>query len=115
MIARPAGRDTVWESGDWAAKTGLDMPGPRQTQEWAQSSLQYDFAAFREYAKAVYGATDDYLANVSDDGLDAEFETFAGKVPTGIFVGATGLWHTTSHSGEISALKGAQGLKGLPF
>lgn len=115
MIARPAGQDTVWESGDWAAKTGLDMPGPSQTQEWAQSGPQYDLAAFREYAQAVYAATDDYLANVSDDGLDAKIEAGRGEVPAGTWVGTTSLWHVVSHQGEISALKGVQGLKGLPF
>jgi hypothetical protein len=25
------------------------------------------------------------------------------------------LWHVCNHSGEIAALKGVQGLKGLPF
>ena len=115
MLARPAGRGTVWESGDWAAKTGLEMPGPMQTQEWAQSGPEYDLAAFREYARAVYAATDDYLANASDDDLDAEIETFAGKVPAGRYVGTACLWHVMSHQGEIAALKGVQGLKGLPF
>ena len=106
------GRGTVWESGDWATKTDRDAPEARQTQEGAQSGAQYDLAAFREYAQAVYAATDDYLANVSDDGLEAEVETFAGKTPAGTYVGTTCLWHVISHQGEISALKGAQGLKG---
>ena len=114
MVGRPAGRDPIWESGDWAAKTELDMPRA-QTQEWAQSAPEYDLATFREYAQAVYAATDDYLANVSDDDLDAEVETRAGKVPAANWVGATTLWHVMSHQGEISALKGVQGLKGLPF
>ena len=117
MIARPAGRSTVWESGDWAAKTGLDMSGPgaRQTQEWAQSSPQYDHAAFRAYAKAVHDATDDYLANVSDEGLESEFDAFGGKTSVARYLGTTCLWHVMSHQGESSALKGVQGLKGLPF
>ena len=114
MIGTPAGRNTIWESGDWAAKTGLDMPA-EQTQEWAQSAPEYDLATFREYSQAVYAATDDYLTNVSDDDLDAEVETFAGKVPAAKWVGTTSLWHVMSHQGEISAMKGVQGLKGLPF
>ncbi len=114
-IAGVAGRDRLWESDGWAAKTGLEIPGPAQTQEWAQSGASYDIAAFREYAQAVYAATDDYLSNVSDEALDAETQTGGGQMPVGRWVGAVGLWHVMSHQGEISALKGAQGLKGLPF
>ena len=115
MVSGPAGRESVWESGGWAAKIGLEMPGPRQSQEWAQSELSYDLAALREYAQAVYAATDDYLANLGDEELDREIETFAGTLPIGRYLGTTGLWHTISHQGEISALKGVRGLQGLPF
>jgi uncharacterized damage-inducible protein DinB len=114
-IAGVADRDRLWESGGWPSKTGLDMPGPMQTQEWAQSGPRYDLAAFREYAQEVYAATDDYLSNVSDDALDAETQAGGGKAPVARWVGAVGLWHVMSHQGEISALKGVQGLKGLPF
>ena len=111
MLALPTGRAKVWESDDWAAKTGLDMPSMRQTQEWAQSSPQYDLAAFREYAQAVYATTDDYLANISDDGLETEFEfePFVSKTSIARYVGTVCLWHVISHQGEIAALKGVQG------
>jgi uncharacterized damage-inducible protein DinB len=115
-MMRGAGRDgTVWESGGWAQKTGLGEMSPMQTQEWAQSLLDYDLAALREYAQAVYASTDTYLENLSDDDLAEEIETFAGKQPRARYLGTTCLWHITNHQGEISALKGVQGLKGLPF
>ncbi len=114
-IAGVSGRDRLWDSDGWAEKTGLDIPGPMQTQEWTQSGASYDLSAFREYAQAVYAATVDYLANVSDDALDAEAESGGGKMSVATWVGAVGLWHVMSHQGEISAVKGAQGLKGLPF
>lgn len=113
--AGTAGQEKVWDTGGWAEKTGLDTPNPRQTQEWAQSAPDYNLAAFREYAQAVYAATDAYFANVSDEDLDAEIDTFSGKQRAGIHIGALGLWHVMSHQGEIAALKGVQGLKGLPF
>jgi uncharacterized damage-inducible protein DinB len=109
------GSDRLWESGDWAAKTGLDIPGAAQTQEWTQSGAQYDLAAFREYAQAVYARTDDYLSNASDSELDADVPAGGGTMPAAKWLGAVGLWHVISHQGEMSALKGAQGLKGLPF
>ena len=114
-IAGAAGQDRLWESGDWSGRTGLEMPGPMQTQEWAQSGPSYDLAAFREYAAAVYAATDEFLANVTEEALDVEVNGAGGKVQLGRWVGAVGLWHVMSHQGEISALKGLQGLKGLPF
>ncbi|HJM74283.1 MAG TPA: DinB family protein [Dehalococcoidia bacterium] len=114
-IAGVDGSDRLWEAGDWAAKTGLDIPGAMQTQEWAQSGTFYDVAAFREYALAVYARTDEYLSNASDSDLDTEVAAGGGKMPAAKWVGAVGLWHVMSHQGEISALKGAQGLKGLPF
>ena len=114
-FARPAGHDTLWESGGWAAKTGLDIPGAFQNQDWTQSGVKYDMGAFREYPQTVYAQTDDYLANVSDETLDSEVEAGGGKMPLSRWVGAVGLWHVMSHQGEISPVKGAQGLKGLPF
>jgi hypothetical protein len=63
----------------------------------------------------MYAATDDFLATASDDALDAEVAAGGGKMPLGRWVGAVGVWHVMSHQGEISAVKGAQGLKGLPF
>ena len=113
--AAPAGRERLWESGDWANKMGFEMPGPMQSQDWAQSGVRYDLEAFREYARAMYAATDDFLATASDDALDAEVAAGGGKMPLGRWVGAVGVWHVMSHQGEISAVKGAQGLKGLPF
>ena len=115
MIAGAGRGDLVWKSGGWQEATGLADMSPMQTEEWAQSSPEYDFAAFREYAKAVYAAGDDYFAGLSDDDLVEEIDTFAGKMPRAQYLGTTCLWHVVNHQGEIAALKGVQGLKGLPF
>jgi len=114
-IARPAKRETLWDRDQWAEKTGLQMPGPMQTEEWARSGPSYDLARFRDYARAVYAATDEYLVSVSDDALSAEVSAAGGTMTVAKWVGAVGLWHLMSHQGEISALKGVQGLKGLPY
>ena len=115
-MMRGAGREgTVWESGGWSEKTGIGELSPMQTQEGAQSPQDYDLAAFREYAQAVYASTDAFLEGLSDDGLSEEIDTFGRKQPRGQYLGTVCLWHVTNHQGEISALKGVQGLKGLPF
>ena len=113
MIANAAGREPLWTSDGWAEKTGLNIES-RQTQEWART-VNYDIAVVRGYAKAVHQATNDYLANATDDELSREIETQMGTMPAAQFVGAIALWHIQSHQGEISALLGTQGKKGLPF
>ena len=114
MISGPTGGTAVYESAGFKDRAELAMPGPMQSQEWSQGTA-IDVDAFREYAQAVYQATDDFLADVSDDALAGEVETPLGKQPLGEFIGTIPLWHVTSHQGEISAIMGAQGLKGLPF
>jgi uncharacterized damage-inducible protein DinB len=113
LIANAAARDTLWAGQGWAEKTGVEMQ-PAQYEEWART-VNYDLATVRDYAKAVHQATHDYLANVTDDELSREIETMMGKMPAGQFVGTVVLWHVQSHQGEIAALLGTQGKKGLPF
>ena len=57
----------------WAGRTGLSelplLAAPTNWRDWA-SRVQLDLAAVRAYARAVYAATDAYLAIVPDDALD---------------------------------------------
>jgi hypothetical protein len=103
MAARFAGRTGASE---------LPPPGPAWG-EWA-SRVQVDVAAMREYANAVYAATDEYLGSIADGDLGREIDMGpAGKYPLGrlltIMMGNVA-WHT----GEIACLKGLQGAKGYP-
>jgi hypothetical protein len=77
-------------------------------------TVDYDLDAFRQYARDVYKATYDYLETVSDDELDRVIEPgFAPPMPVRSFVADLLAWHVATHQGEISALKGVQGLEGL--
>lgn len=113
-IAGVTGNQTLWERDGWADQTGLGEISGRQNPEWTQS-VTYDLAKFREYAQAVYAQTDGFLADLSDEDVDKEIEAFGGQTTIGKHVGSLGLWHVMSHQGEAAAVKGAQGLKGLPF
>jgi hypothetical protein len=62
----------------WAGKTGVselppmadpDAPGFPDWSEWGRR-VKIDLASLREYAKAVYAGTDEYLASLSDDDLN---------------------------------------------
>ena len=75
-----------------------------------------DLPSFREYAKAVYAATDAYVAGLPDAALARKIDTgFIGEQTVAFILSNIVAWHVAEHGGEIAALKGVQGLKGLPF
>ncbi|HET9476853.1 MAG TPA: DinB family protein [Dehalococcoidia bacterium] len=105
------GDKPVYYAGGWADKIGLDMPHGGLEPDWAPS---LDMGLFREYAKAVYEATDNFLANASDADFAKVVDAgFAPPMPVQSFVANILAWHVATHQGEISALKGVQGLNGL--
>ena len=104
--------------GDWAGKTGASEPPPGPTGDvygWA-TRVSVDLPQAREYAKAVYQNTDDYVASLTPEDLDREMEIPGfGKNSLAYYIGIAALIHPANHVGEISALKGIQGAKGYPF
>ena len=106
----------IYKAQRWATRTNLEMPDtPGFTAEWGRT-VRMNLPAFREYAKAVYAATDAYIAGLSDADLDRKVQTgFVGEQTVAFVVSNILGWHMAEHTGEIAALKGVQGLKGLPF
>ncbi len=103
-------------------KTGLSEPMPPMDENWSAAnekwskSVQIDLDLFREYAKAVYEATDQYFNSLQDEDLDKEIDLGAfGKNTVANILSGFLIGHTNSLTGEIAALKGLQGLKGYPF
>jgi hypothetical protein len=93
-----------------------DNPGFPNWSEWSRS-VQVDMAAIREYAQAVYAASDECLASLTDEDLARTVDLSAfgvGEQSSGDLLG-TVIANTQWHTGEISCLKGIQGLKGYPF
>lgn len=101
----------------WAGKTGTSEPAPMSPpwDEWA-GRVQVDLAAARAYGQAVYANTDAYLASLSPDDLDRALDLTGlglGQQTVGSLMGLL-LWNAGVHCGEISTIKGLQGLKGYP-
>ena len=113
MLSMGTGGELVLKSDGWEDKLGVDSASARQDENLA--GLTIDLDAFREYAKAVGAATDDFLANATDEQLEKEIDGPVGKQPFITFFANIGVTHVAGHWGEIAALKGVQGLKGLPF
>jgi CRISPR/Cas system CMR subunit Cmr6 (Cas7 group RAMP superfamily) len=106
---------TLFEREGWAEKLGIEMlPFSGDFDAWAATMPNCDFTALREYAARVYDETDDHLATLSDAELDGTV-TFVDEMPIGGFLGNVIAWHAVHHGGEICALKGVLGGKGLPF
>ncbi len=111
--------------GEWSAKNGLSTPHPAMDQDWEKNytewtkTVKVDFAKFREYAAAVSKQTDDYLAGLTDaDMVEKKVDLSAwqmGEWPLARFIIRFLISHVDSLTGEISTVKGLQGLKGYPF
>lgn len=107
------GRPTLLESEGWDAKLGLEAAGPRDASSWADK--RFDLATVRDYVAAVQAATDTFLAEAADEVLERSMETPMGEQRAIDMLANVGVVHVASHWGEIAALRGVQGEKGLPF
>ena len=99
----------------FAGKTGASEPPPQGFNwgEWA-SSVKVDLPSLREYGNAVYAATDEYLATVSEADLAREVDMGPnGKYTVGALLNIV-MGNAAWHTGEIACLKGLQGGKGYP-
>ncbi len=107
------GKPTVWESGGWSEKTGVQKP-PSIGEDWSEfKHRQTKIQPIMDYMSAVFAATDTYLADLTPEDLDRTVQ-FAGKERTFANILQLSVSQSHNHLGEIAALKGCQGLKGLP-
>lgn len=111
--------------GEWATKNGLSIPHPAMDKDWEKNytewtkSVKVDLTKFKEYTQAVYKQSDDFLASLTDkDVINMKVDLSAwqmGEWPLARFIMRFLLSHVDSLTGEISTVKGLQGLKGYPF
>ncbi len=111
-LATISGQQNIWESGRWAEKLGMEGT-TRMNRE--ADEVPKSLAAYREYAEAVFEATDSYLGALKAADLDREVQGYRGPIAVGELIPRSMLAHISRHLGEIAALKGVQGMKGLPF
>jgi hypothetical protein len=104
----------------WAGRTGLsELPplGPGgDLKPWSRQA-KIDLPALQRYGQAVYAATDEYVASLPPDALARQLDLSAlgvGQQPVTFILNAL-VVNAAMHTGEISCLKGMQGLKGYPM
>jgi DinB superfamily len=108
------GKSSVWDSGAWSQKTGIPKP-PSIGEDWSDyKHKQIAIQPLLDYAAAVWVATDAYLATLTPEELDRKVKFANGErtVADMLLLSAS---QSLSHTGEIAALKGVQGAKGLPI
>lgn len=106
----------------WKDKTGASSPMPpmdenyeKANREWAKS-VKIDLSQMREYAQAVFAATDEFINSLKDEDLEREVDLGSwGKKTIAFMLSEYIVGHTFSLAGELSALKGVHGAKGYPF
>lgn len=107
----------------WTGRIGVDkpmpMPGMGQGDlgEWYHSA-QVDLAACRAYAEAVHAQSAAFIGGADDATLAREIDLTGiglGKMPLAVVFSALVVGHCNNLCGEISAIKGAFGLRGYPF
>ena len=109
------GKPLLFTEQGFDKKTGVPHPGgPFQNEDWA-SSVKMDLAPFQEYATAVFAQTDAYLAGLSDAEMERKVTGPLGETTVGWMVVNILATHFPQHLGEIAAIKGVHGQKGLPF
>ncbi len=110
-------RPTVWLNGEYNEKFGLprNSQGTGMTTDEANAVQIQDVAAWHEYQKAVWAATDAYLAAMSPDEFDTRKVTIKplGEMSLWDGIYGVGLSHGYRHVGEIEYVRGVQGLGGL--
>ena len=102
-------------------KTGASAVQPTdwhvEYPKWLKE-VKLDLQKFQIYTKAVFSETQEYVATLQDVDLEKNIDmsTFGmGTRPIYDFIAGIINGHIYSIMGEISVLKGIQGLKGYPF
>ena len=108
------GKPWVWEVEGWAEKVGVTaLPGGGRGWDEVRSK-HLAVAPAMAYEQALRVATDAYLATLTAEELDRPINLFGAQRPVAAALTMLSV-HTLGHAGEIAALKGVQGVKGLPF
>ena len=109
-----SGEDSLWESEGWKNRFGLDK-APNMGEDWSKyEDAEITNELLKGYTTEISGRTQSYLDALEDGSLDETVNFFTDEDPKakvwGLLIG-----HTLIHAGEIAAIKGTLGEKGLPF
>jgi hypothetical protein len=108
------GKERLWQTQNWNGTFNLAEP-PGFGGDWKvlrQAALSVE--NILAYQVVVRVETDFYLDTLTPEGLEFPVKLFT-EHDRAVDVLALIISHTLLHAGEIAALKGVNGVKGLPF
>ena len=109
------GEAPLYATGGWAAKSGVPVPPtPMITEDWAKS-IEMNLPAFKEFATSMQAKVVERIGKLTDAELAKEIDGPLGKMTVAGLLTGLFQYHIAGHTGEIAALKGVMGAKGLPF
>ncbi len=137
-IANPAGATywhTVSGADDVVYRWALGQEPLRQRESWDErvlkvsvpepehggdmlaymQAIRVDLSALHDYAKTVAEALQGWLGSLTPEDLERTIDTPLGQYTLAQMLDLFVIWHINAHCGEISVLKGCQGVKGYPF
>ena len=104
----------LWESDGWKERFGLEK-APNIGEDWTgYQSAALTVELLQAYTEVVRERTKACLETTDDGSLDEMVKFFSEADPKAS-VWALLVSHTLIHAGEIAAIKGVLGGKGLPF
>jgi hypothetical protein len=101
-------------AGEWSGKTGVSeaMPQGAAYFDWTRK-VQVDIPRVREYAQAVYAASDAYFASLTEADLERTIDVpGVGAQTLAWILSQWVIGHVHDETGEISAIKGVNGMTG---
>ncbi|MDQ6877492.1 MAG: hypothetical protein M3082_07295, partial [Candidatus Dormibacteraeota bacterium] len=108
----------------WADRTGIDKPMPMpggagggDLGEWYRT-VKVDLVPCRQYAQAVWASAAEFINGADETVLAKDVDmnfVGAGNMSVAVVFSVFVTGHLNNLCGEISAIKGANGLKGYPF
>ena len=108
------GAQSLWETEGWDAKFGVEK-APGFGRDWSTyQDKAWSVELLQEYTQAVKAFIQGAVASMENETLDERVKFFSDSDPkSDVWVLLIG--HTLHHCGEIAAINGVFGGKGLPF
>ncbi|HWO93833.1 MAG TPA: DinB family protein [Dehalococcoidia bacterium] len=107
------GKPAEWDTGGWAAKTGLPERGFGTGQPTAEAKAVRiaNLDAFAQYAAKVADLADELVAGLTEDDLNREVKLGERTETLGQSITLHLITHLNGHRGEINILRGMMGLQ----
>lgn len=105
------GKRAEWDTGEWAAKTGLPEKGfgTGQSTEDAARIRFTSLDAFKQYQSKVAELSMQFLDSLDDEGLKREVKLGEKTETIGESINLHLVIHLNGHRGEVNLLRGMQG------